>query len=264
MTDPLPGLAQARADELEGLAQALAANRLSPPFSSLGIARFLPTGAEDASADLARLSGAGMIPAHIALLLSAVAAERRRSEGIESGIELVTTGPDATAGSRDTGVVVRDLFAGAQRSVLVVGFAVHSGRQVFATLAARLDAEPAIAATLCLDITRKPGDTSTEENVVGRFADRFLHQEWPGNRPPPVYYDPRSLRPGQFERSCLHAKCVVIDETQALVTSANFTEAAQVRNIELGLLLRSDAVASGIVMHFRALIDKGFLVRIPF
>jgi phosphatidylserine/phosphatidylglycerophosphate/cardiolipin synthase-like enzyme len=47
------------------------------------------------------------------------------------------------------------------------------------------------------------------------------------------------------------------------VTSANFTEAAQTRNIELGLLLRSDAVASGIVRHFQALIERGFLVRLP-
>ena len=64
-------------------------------------------------------------------------------------------------------------------------------------------------------------------------------------------------------RSALHAKCVVIDGSEALVTSANFTEAAQVRNIELGLHVGSPAVASQIEDHFHSLIRNGHLERIP-
>jgi phosphatidylserine/phosphatidylglycerophosphate/cardiolipin synthase-like enzyme len=40
-----------------------------------------------------------------------------------------------------------------------------------------------------------------------------------------------------------HAKCVVLDEAELFVSSANFTEAAQNRNVELGVLLQSPTLA---------------------
>jgi hypothetical protein len=137
------------------------------------------------------------------------------------------------------------------------------GNEVFRTLAERLDADPAIEATLCLDIGRRPGDTSIEQDVVARFADRFARREWPGRRLPSLYYDPRSLRPAETRRASLHAKCIVIDGCASLVTSANFTEAAHQRNIELGLLVRSTVVGGQIESHFRAMIDRGTLLRVP-
>jgi phosphatidylserine/phosphatidylglycerophosphate/cardiolipin synthase-like enzyme len=60
------------------------------------------------------------------------------------------------------------------------------------------------------------------------------------------------VAPVNTTRSALHAKCIVIDGREALVTSANFTEAAQERNIELGLLVRSAEIASRIERHFQA------------
>jgi phosphatidylserine/phosphatidylglycerophosphate/cardiolipin synthase-like enzyme len=44
-----------------------------------------------------------------------------------------------------------------------------------------------------------------------------------------------------------------------LVTSANLTEAALERNIELGLLVRDRALAASVSSHFRVLIDQGLL-----
>jgi phosphatidylserine/phosphatidylglycerophosphate/cardiolipin synthase-like enzyme len=206
---------------------------------------------------------AGLAPHHLAALLSCVAEERAAAEKARDAVDLVVTGPDASAGARDTFVVMRDLFASVQRSILAVGFAVHDGRQVFADLAARLDAVPSIEATLCLDVSRKPGDSSLEAEVVARFAEHFVRHEWPGKRLPRIYYDPRSLRPAPDERSSLHAKCIIADETQALVTSANFTEAAQHRNIEVGLMVRQATVARAIAAHFAGLIQRGVLVRLP-
>lgn len=79
---------------------------------------------------------------------------------------------------------------------------------------------------------------------------------------PQVYYDPRSLEtdgPG----AVLHAKAVVVDDEVVFVTSANLTEAALERNIELGLLVRDAAVAATVATHFRVLIDKGMLSPLP-
>jgi phosphatidylserine/phosphatidylglycerophosphate/cardiolipin synthase-like enzyme len=57
-----------------------------------------------------------------------------------------------------------------------------------------------------------------------------------------VFYDPRSVTLEPGKAAALHAKCVVIDEFDLFVSSANFTEAAQQRNIEVGLRLRDKAV----------------------
>ena len=42
------------------------------------------------------------------------------------------------APTRDTGVVLRELFAEAEHRVLIIGFAVHQGREIFAVLAERM------------------------------------------------------------------------------------------------------------------------------
>jgi phosphatidylserine/phosphatidylglycerophosphate/cardiolipin synthase-like enzyme len=57
------------------------------------------------------------------------------------------------------------------------------------------------------------------------------------------------------------AKCVVVDRQAALVTSANFTEAAQQRNIEVGLLIRHAPLVSRISLYFEGLIDARLLAR---
>jgi phosphatidylserine/phosphatidylglycerophosphate/cardiolipin synthase-like enzyme len=55
----------------------------------------------------------------------------------------------------------------------------------------------------------------------------------------------------------------VIDDEVALVTSANLTEAALDRNIELGLLVRDRPLAASVSTHFQILIDRGLLLPLP-
>jgi phosphatidylserine/phosphatidylglycerophosphate/cardiolipin synthase-like enzyme len=78
---------------------------------------------------------------------------------------------------------------------------------------------------------------------------------------PEIYYDPRSAALERKNAAALHAKCVVVDERDVFVSSANFTEAGQTKNIELGLLLKSDAIASRIVDFFEQSIAGGYLKR---
>jgi phosphatidylserine/phosphatidylglycerophosphate/cardiolipin synthase-like enzyme len=58
-------------------------------------------------------------------------------------------------------------------------------------------------------------------------------------------------------------KAVVVDERTALVTSANLTEAAFDRNIEVGILSRDEQLAASFVRHVRVLIDQRLLRRMP-
>lgn len=199
----------------------------------------------------------------IGLVLRAFAAGTEVDRDISGAIELVVSGPDPLGTARDTGVVMRQLFNRARKRVLAVGFAVHQGRDVFAELGKRLDEDADLDAILCIDVRREPTNTSAANQIVEGFARNFADREWPGTRLPGLYFDPRSLAVGTQERSALHAKCVVVDGEHALVTSANFTAAAQERNIELGLAVQSRWVAGRIEGHFLALIESGSLKRLP-
>jgi phosphatidylserine/phosphatidylglycerophosphate/cardiolipin synthase-like enzyme len=110
---------------------------------------------------------------------------------------------------------------------------------------------------------------STEERGYKRVrtaraavADRFWKIDWPGSARPGVFYDPRALEQ-DGPSGVLHAKAVVTDDEAVFVTSANLTEAALDRNIELGLLVRDRTLAASVSSHFRGLIDRGLLRPLP-
>jgi phosphatidylserine/phosphatidylglycerophosphate/cardiolipin synthase-like enzyme len=114
-----------------------------------------------------------------------------------------------------------------------------------------------------LDVQRPWNDSSSTSELVRRFSEDFTRNEWPGQRRPDIFYDPRSLETDHKLRASLHAKCIVVDDEQALVTSANFTTAAQEKNIEVGVLIRSDSFATRLRSHFEALAAAGLLLPIP-
>ena len=128
-------------------------------------------------------------------------------------------------------------------------------------LAQRMDEVGDLRVTLLLNIQRKRGDTSTADDVVRRFADRFWRHDWPGTRRPRVYFDPRAVDlegPG----GVLHAKVALADGEAALVTSANVTGGALERNMELGLLVRGGPIPRDLLAHFDELMTTGELERV--
>lgn len=75
-------------------------------------------------------------------------------------------------------------------------------------------------------------------------------------RKPRVYtWDP----PDDLPYTKLHAKCLVVDRLQMLVTSANFTLHGLESNIELGLLVRNQPLSSAVHERFDALINAKVL-----
>lgn len=76
------------------------------------------------------------------------------------------------------------------------------------------------------------------------------------------HFYPRTLALEMDEHAVLHAKLVVIDERHTFVTSANFTEAAQLRNVEVGLLVDDRALAQRVTRQFERLIESGGLKRL--
>ena len=201
---------------------------------------------------------------HLAYLLHALADERLAIQNADRSVQLVWSGPEVPgAQSRDTGVLVGELFSSAEKSVLVAGFAVAQGKRIFKALSDRMHELPDLQVRMFLNVPRPYRDATPEAELLKRFADKFRLEEWPGPRPPEVYYDGRALALGASEHASLHAKCIVVDEHKVLVTSANFTEAAQLRNIEAGIFVVDTNLARSLVRQFEALITSGLLLRVP-
>jgi phosphatidylserine/phosphatidylglycerophosphate/cardiolipin synthase-like enzyme len=262
MTSPLCLLT---AESLTQLAAALRSGRAAPPFTPLLLRRYVPESlAVGIAVELQQRVGGGMEARHLAECLDLLCQDRKQRPVTEDLIDLVWTGPEAPGiVNRDTSVVVREMFQGARASVLVAGYAVYQGRVVFQELAARMDKTPGLQVQMFLDVQRPPRDSSSPSELVRAFAERFLQKEWPGERLPNLYYDPRSLAADHATRASLHAKCVVVDSEQAFVSSANFTGAAQTKNIEVGVHLRSSPFARRLVEHFETLAASHILQPIP-
>ena len=197
-------------------------------------------------------------PAKAAWLRSLEEAEGRRETP-----EFVWSGPEVHGlHARATRQALEQSLSAAQQSVWLSTYAFFDGPRAFELLARRMDATPELAVTLVLNIERKRGDTTKAEDLVRRFADRFWRTDWPGARRPRVFYDPRSVEP-EGPGGVLHAKVLVVDGELAFLTSANLTEAALDRNIEMGVLLRDRALAQTVVKHFQGLIDRDLLLLLP-
>ena len=204
-----------------------------------------------------------MSGAHLALVLDLAAAAVEARLERDTAAELVWSGLETPqARCRDTRVVADGLFASAEKSVLVSTYVIQGCERVFATLAARLDAIPSLTARIFLNIERKPGDTRLESSLLGSWAGE-LGSKWPGARRPDIYYDPRGLSLDSEVRASWHAKCVVVDDEVAFVTSANFTEWAQNRNAEAGALIRSRQFAVQLRRQMESLIESKQVKRLP-
>ncbi len=243
------------------LANALESGLLAPPYAAASLRSVLGLreGDEKVSRALLELERRGVTA-------PAAAAWVRAVDEVASRIprpDLVWSGPEIPGlHARDTRRVFDELLGTAEHSLWISTYAFFEGRKAFDVLAHRMDARPALAVTLLLNIQRRSGDTTDAQNLVRRFADRFWQMEWPGSSRPRVYYDPRSLEIGG-PAGVLHAKAVVADDEAVFITSANLTEAALERNIEMGLFIRDRALAASVVTHFRGLIDRALLHPLP-
>ncbi len=246
------GLTRVALADLERLQRLLATGRLAAPLTATSLQAAGLDHVASAMAPFAALDA----PALVAVVSVAVA---ERTQRPVPRVDHVWTGPDTKAsGARDTAVVVRELLGSARRSVLIAGFAFDHGKDILAPLH-EVMVRHRVAASLFVDLGpyERPGAPSDARVAA---VDLFLAQNWPfGDPKPDMYCDRRSDDPGR--RCSLHAKCVVVDDERTLITSANFTERGQARNIELGALIDDPGFGRQVVEHWRGLALAGLFVR---
>lgn len=245
-------------EALEHLADALASGRLRT-FEPGRLREFVP--APDLGAvshALREATNDGAMTRHIAWTLRLLARERRARRAARDDIELVWTGPEeGGTTSRDTRIVARELFERAEHTLLISSYLTTDWGAVFGGLARRMEALPDLHVRMYVNI-KPPRGSATPEEAVADFA-RSFRAGWPGARRPEVFFDPRTVRRDGPGQPSLHAKCVVADGLRVFVTSANFTEAAQVRNIEAGVVLTDATLAGALAQQFENLIAAGVL-----
>lgn len=174
----------------------------------------------------------------IAVALESVQSARRHAD--VAVVEVVVTGPESPAAPvRLTSEVVRNLIDQATKRVTLVSYAAYQMTSIIAALDAAV--ARGVSVSLILESAEKL-DGGGGAHAYARF--RTFH--WPIDRREPP-------------DAKLHAKAVIVDGRDVLLTSANMTNAAYDRNIELGVLCRGGGVASQVQRHFDALIARGVL-----
>ena len=180
----------------------------------------------------------------------AAAVECRRHQ---PATQVVWTGPKVEGSFlRSTREVVRELLRSARHDLLVIGY----------WIAARDEGEGIIE-----EVIASLGDAvhrgvrvkviiDERERIDGRDNRQVLLEAWPPGVPSPRLFTWKL--PADDRHLKLHAKVLVADGEDALVTSANLTFYAMDRNMEMGVRVVG-APAGSIADHFHRLIDADVL-----
>jgi cardiolipin synthase len=175
----------------------------------------------------------------VALALETALAAKTTAAAVS--VDVVVTGPDSPAAPvRLTSQVVRQLIDSAQQRVTMVSYAAYQ----MPTIIAALDA--AVGRGVRVDLILESPDRLNGGGGAAVYA-KYRVYHWPTDQ-----RDPPEAK--------LHAKAVIVDSRDVLLTSANMTNAAYDKNIELGLLCRGGTTARRVQKHFDALIVRGVLV----
>jgi cardiolipin synthase A/B len=173
---------------------------------------------------------------------------------VEQKVELLWAGPAPAAGTpaRRIDRVLYDLVASAQKDILLVTFAAHKIHRLAETLGEA--SGRGVRVRLILEFGVQSQFQLTYDALKAFPADLRAKSE--------IFYWPVEKRelnlfgkPGK-----LHAKAAVID-TQALLSSANLTDDAFLRNLELGVLFMGGDMPTKLREHFEHLIAAGTLLR---
>ncbi len=189
-----------------------------------------------------------MSPDEIAAALrSAVAVSEYMQK--QSSIDILWTGPKSTSVPvRRIEQAICELIESAKHSLFIVSFVAYKAENVYNAIKAAIDR--GVKVSFLTEASKENGGSLDVDPVEG------LKKQFPEA----VFY--RWVNQESEGYSVVHAKCAVADECMALVTSANLTGAAMDNNMELGLLLKGEKVASRLAAHFTALITENVIKRV--
>ncbi|HEY4281446.1 MAG TPA: DISARM system phospholipase D-like protein DrmC [Chthoniobacterales bacterium] len=168
--------------------------------------------------------------------------------------EIIWTGPaNNRFPVRRIDQVLYDLVSKAKKRIVLVTFAAHRVSHLCNHLTRAV--ERGVKLTLIVE------SEDESEGQLTRDAIEAFRDIPPANIH--LYYWPLAKRErNQAGRPAkLHMKCAIVDEV-ALIGSANLTDDAFNRNMELGMLIRDQTTVSALIEHFQELVHCGTLGRV--
>jgi phosphatidylserine/phosphatidylglycerophosphate/cardiolipin synthase-like enzyme len=162
----------------------------------------------------------------VRLCLQALAIQRAELAPRMVSAELVATLPPETPGlARPTERVVREMIGRATSEVILLGYELTD-----ASLVELLASASSHGANVIMICDRNRGGV------------RLVREVWPpGARRPRVFQDRERTDGAPY--ASMHAKCLLVDGSDLLVTSANFTFHGLHGNIEIGVRLSGSPAA---------------------
>lgn len=168
--------------------------------------------------------------------------------------DLIWTGPpNKRFPVRRIDQVLYDLISVATQRVMLVTFAAHRVHHLCAHLAAAIGR--GVELTLILE-SEEESEGQLTNDAIAAFRTLPVGKAR-------LYYWPLTLRernqagrPGK-----LHVKCAIVDDV-AVIGSANLTDDAFNRNMELGMVVREKSTVSALAEHFQELIRSSVLAEV--
>jgi len=183
-----------------------------------------------------------------AMVEVALAAKRSRQTA-----ELVWTGPATpVVPVRQTEQVLSDLIQCAERRLTIMSFAIFHVPRLVESLEQVLIRRVEIRIILGDRETESDKAIDCQLQQLGHMvAGKASLYRWPHER---------RLRDEEGHAGLMHAKAAVADSRVAFLSSANLTEAALERNMELGVLIRGGNLPASIDRLIDALLESGELL----
>ena len=190
--------------------------------------------------------------------------QKRSNLPLETQLELVWSGPDSGVGSvmRDQSILIKQLVDSAKDRLLLTTYTFYKGQfieDLFSQIREKMIKNPKLIVRFVCNINRPKGSNILPEELHHKFKRETWPKLWSQLPYPELYFDPRSIKINSS--SVCHVKAVVSDR-KLLVTSANLTDSAQLKNFELGVKIDSKFSADSTWDHFDKLIKKGMLKKI--
>jgi phosphatidylserine/phosphatidylglycerophosphate/cardiolipin synthase-like enzyme len=166
--------------------------------------------------------------------------------------ELVWTGPATpVVPARRTEQVLFDLIRCAESKLTITSFGVFHVPRLVEELERALERGVALRIVLGDRESHSGQEIDRQRQQLGQVvAARASLLQWPPERRP---------RDELGHAGLMHAKAAVADSRVAFLTSANLTEAALERNMELGVLIRGGMLPASIDRVIDALLESGEL-----
>lgn len=248
--------------ELEHVRDALRSGRLK-----ITAARLRVIGRRDWSpwvSALSSFSSEALLSTIEALL--EIATEQQSAPGpavVWSGLEV----PRSRVARTDQ--VLDRLLRQCERDILFAGYSFYRARTLLTPLVERMTKGARVRVVLDGTWMTLEPDTP-RETAMAWLRGGFAKTAWPdGARLPELYCDPRTLVRTRnddgsvFAPYSMHAKCLIVDRTVALVGSANFTKRAQENNLEVGALIHDESYVRTLLHQWESAIQHGIVVRVP-